>query len=213
MAENIGENITYTEYTDEQLALLAQGGDRDAEHVMVMRFMGLVRRKTRPYFLIGADSADLVQEGAIGLVAAIREYSPEHGVAFRSFAETCIVRQLFTAIKSATRKKHLPLNNYISLDKSSDDGNDECGMLADTIMQPGNVNPEDIFLEREEYMELLMRIGKELTELERRVLVRFIKGDSYNEIAKALGKTNKSVDNTIQRIKKKVSNILETMRE
>lgn len=212
MGSNTRVKRTYGEYNDEELVRLAQHGDKDAEHAVVMRFMGLVRLKTRPYFLIGADNADLLQEGAIGLVSAIREYSTDRGGAFRPFAETCIVRQLFTAIKSATRKKHIPLNNYVSLDKSTYEDSDESeSTLLDTMIQPGSVNPEDVFLEREEYRELVIRIEDELTELERDVLKLFIAGKSYGDIAEELGKTTKSVDNAIQRVKKKVSIILKTM--
>ena len=122
------------------------------------------------------------------------------------------MRQLFTAIKSATRKKHIPLNNYVSLDKSTYEDSDESeSTLLDTMIQPGSVNPEDVFLEREEYRELVIRIEEELTELERDVLKLFIAGKSYGDIAEELGKTTKSVDNAIQRVKKKVSIILKTM--
>lgn len=212
MESNTKTKEAYNKYTDEELVRLAQDGDKDAEHEIVLRFMGLVRLKTRPYFLIGADDSDLLQEGAIGLVSAIREYSPARGVAFRSFAETCIVHQLFTAIKSATRKKHSPLNNYISIDKNVSAESDESeNTLLDTMIQPGGINPEDAFLEREEYGEFLMKIQNELTELERSVLNLFLAEKSYGEIAEELGKTQKSVDNSIQRVKKKISSILKDM--
>lgn len=200
----------FGEYSDEQLAYLAQSGDRDAEYVLVERFMGLVKLKARPYFLMGADRADLIQEGAIGLVAAIREYEPDRGGSFRSFAETCIVRQIYSAIKTAARKKHLPLNNYVSLDRNAyEGGSDESeSTLMDTLIMPRTVNPEDIIVERESYSELLRRMEEELTELEKQVLVRFLDGLSYTDIADELGKSVKSVDNAIQRVKKKVKKLL-----
>ena len=172
--------------------------------------MGLVKLKARPYFLMGADRSDLIQEGAIGLVAAIREYEPDRGGSFRSFAETCIVRQIYSAIKTAARKKHLPLNNYVSLDRNAyEGGSDESeSTLMDTLIMPRTVNPEDIIVERESYSELLRRMEEELTELEKQVLVRFLDGLSYTDIADELGKSVKSVDNAIQRVKKKVKKLL-----
>lgn len=194
--------------------MAAQSGDREAEYALVVRFIGLVKLKARPYFLVGADRADLIQEGSIGLIAAVRDYDGERGGSFRSFAETCITRQMFTAIKAATRKKHLPLNNYVSLDKSAyPNGEGADSTFIETLVLPKTSNPEEIILDREEYRDFGLKLEETLTELERDVLVLFLHDKSYTEIAEALGKSTKSVDNAIQRVKKKVSALLKEMNE
>ena len=207
-------NTAYSELSDEELAIAAQSGDREAEYALVVRFMGLVKLKARPYFLVGADRADLIQEGSIGLIAAVRDYDCERGGSFRSFAETCITRQMFPAIKAATRKKHLPLNNYVSLDKSAYSNSESTdSTLVETLVLPKISNPEEIILDREEYRNFGQKLEKTLTELERKVLVLFLRDKSYAEIAETLGKSTKSVDNAIQRVKKKVSALLKDMSE
>lgn len=195
--------------SDEKLVQLAQSGDCDAEHSLVVRFMGLVRMKARPYFLVGADRSDLIQEGAIGLCAAIRDYDHEKHVSFRSFAEICINRQLIAAIKRATRQKHIPLNSYISLDKPVyNDDEDNNSSLGDTLMSISASNPEELAVDKESTNHILRGLENGLTELELNVLVRFVDGKSYTEIAESIGRSPKAVDNALQRIKKKVLKLI-----
>lgn len=200
----------YGKLSDENLALMAQDGDSAAEQTLVLRYMGLVRLKARPYFLVGADKADLIQEGSIGLLGAIREFDGAKRTGFRSFAEVCINYQLISAIKRSTRKKHQPLNNYISLDKSADDGGSVNSAFGDSI-QSGFVSadPEALMINRENLIFLINGLQSRLTELERNVLALFLDGKRYAEISHTLGKTNKTVDNALQRIKKKLSKIID----
>ncbi len=198
----------YAEMNDEALAAAAKEGDREAERSLVIRFMPLVRLKSRPYFLIGADSADLVQEGAIGLCSAIRDFDPERNVSFRAYAEVCITNNVLAAIKRASRKKHLPLNNSISLDKpiGTDEENKET--LADRLNAASEGNPEEIALRHESELRLTKIMEEQLTELETNVLTLFLNGRSYKQIADELGRSPKAVDNALQRVKKKVAGLL-----
>lgn len=199
----------YAEMNDEALAAAAKEGDREAERSLVIRFMPLVRLKSRPYFLIGADSADLVQEGAIGLCSAIRDFDPERNVSFRAYAEVCITNNVLAAIKRASRKKHLPLNNSISLDKpiGTDEENKET--LADRLNAASEGNPEEIAIKHEEELRVAKLLECRLTELEQQVLTMFLDGSSYRQIAEALGRSPKAADNALQRVKKKVAALLE----
>lgn len=195
--------------TDEELVLLAKSSDKLAEQAVYERFMSLVRIKARPYFLVGADKADLVQEGAIGLFNAIRDFDPERQVNFRSFAELCITRQIFSAIKSATRQKHIPLNTYVSLDKPVYDDDEQSASFGDTIAGSAEENPEELIVNREAAEAMQKAIRDSLTELECSVLELFIDGKSYVEIACAIGKSPKTVDNALQRIKRKTVKLIE----
>lgn len=199
----------YREMTDEELVLLAKNSDKLAENTVYERFMSLVRVKARPYFLIGADKADLVQEGAIGLFNAIRDFDCERQVNFRSFAELCITRQIFSAIKSATRQKHIPLNTYVSLDKPVYSDDEQSASFGDTIVGNAEENPEELIVNRETAETMQRAISDSLTELERSVLELFIDGKSYVEIAAAIGKSPKTVDNALQRIKRKTARIID----
>lgn len=195
--------------TDEELALLAQEGNSEAEQLLVIRFMGLVRIKARPYFLVGADKADLIQEGAIGLCNAIRDYDESKQVCFHTFAEVCINRQMISAIKAATRLKHSPLNNYISLDKPAYSYDDDSGKdISEILVTMISPNPEELALEKEAQRALISNLEKNLTELEINVLFRFLDGQSYGDIAKAIGRTQKGVDNALQRVKKKIIKLM-----
>lgn len=198
----------YAGIEDEALALLAQKGDEDAERQLVERFMPLVRLKSRPYFLIGADSADLVQEGAIGLCGAIRDYDPERNVGFRAYAEVCIANNVLAAVKRATRKKHLPLNSSISLDKPLGEDEESSETLADRLNSPGEGNPEELAIKHESELDFTKRLEARLTELESQVLTRFLNGKSYQQIGDELGRSPKAADNALQRVKKKVAALL-----
>ncbi len=200
----------FEDYSDEKLVELAQSGDSDAESALIVRFMGLVKLETRPFFLVGADKSDLIQEGSIGLVAAIRDYDESRGGSFRSFAEICISRKIYSAIKTAVRKKHQPLNDYVSLDRNvfENINDDSDTVLADNLVVPNLDNPEDLIIEKESYDELIAQMNERLTTLEKQVLELFLDGYSYAQIAESLSKTVKAVDNAIQRIKKKVKKLL-----
>lgn len=190
------------ELSDEELITLARSGQAWAEETLCERHKNLVRIKARPYFLIGADREDLLQEGMIGLYKAVRDYDPKHEMSFRPFAEICIVRQIITAIKQATRKKHAPLNTYISFYKAADDDSERT--LMDTMPAAHNDNPEELMISRESMEDMTKMLNTMLSPLEKSVLELFLEGHSYQEIAAALGRGPKTVDNALQRIKKKI---------
>lgn len=180
---------------DEALAQLAQNGSSDAEHTLVVRFMPLVRIKARPYFLIGADHSDLVQEGSIGLFSAIRDYDCEKHTSFRTYAEVCIGNNIIAAIKRATRKKHFPLNSYISLDKPVffDNPDDEARCLGDSILLAATIDPEELAIDREAELHILHGLKAELTELELSVLRLYISGKAMRRSPKALAEAQKQL--------------------
>ena len=196
------------ENKDGRLVRLAQSGDNDAMEQLCAEYKDTVRMLARPYFLIGADRDDLIQEGMIGLYKAVRDYEPGHDMSFRSFAELCIVRQIITAIKQATRKKHVPLNTYISFYKATDDENERT--LIDTMPAARTDNPEELIISRESMTDMTKMLDTMLTPLEKDVLELFLEGHSYQEIAAALGRRPKTVDNALQRIKKKLEAYLKS---
>ncbi|MDD6047016.1 MAG: RNA polymerase sporulation sigma factor SigH [Christensenellales bacterium] len=204
------EELDYLNMTDEALVERSHAGDARADETLCERYKNIVRIKARPYFLIGADREDLVQEGMIGLYKAIRDYTPDHNAVFRSFAEMCIVRQLISAIKRATRKKHAPLNTYVSLYGSTfaEEDNRERPLL-DTMAMVRTESPEDAFISKESTEHILGSIEKLLTPLEKQVLDLFMDGYSYQQIAAALGRGTKTVDNALQRIKRKLEKHLQ----
>lgn len=193
----------YGAMEDELLAVLAKAGDATASDELYHRYKNIVRGKARPYFLVGADRDDLIQEGMIGLFKAIRDFSDEKNSSFRPFAEICITRQILTAIKQATRNKHKPLNSYDSLYESVyDDGSEK--QLMDMIESRTALDPEELYIKQELHESLMQTVEKSLTEYERAVLDGFLDGRSYSEIAAELGHSTKSVDNALQRIRKKL---------
>ena len=204
------EELDSLNMTDEALVERSHAGDARADETLCERYKNIVRIKARPYFLIGADREDLVQEGMIGLYKAIRDYTPDHNAVFRSFAEMCIVRQLISAIKRATRKKHAPLNTYVSLYGSTfaEEDNRERPLL-DTMAMVRTESPEDAFISKESTEHILGSIEKLLTPLEKQVLDLFMDGYSYQQIAAALGRGTKTVDNALQRIKRKLEKHLQ----
>ena len=193
---------------DEQIVVLAQETDGPALEYLLNKYKNFVRTKARSYFLIGADHEDIVQEGMIGLYKAIRDYKAEKLSSFRAFAELCITRQIITAIKTATRQKHIPLNSYISLNKPIYE-EDSDRTLLDVITEEGMSNPEDMLIDREDLSFIEGRIGQMLSGLEKEVLVRYMEGKSYVEIADEMGRHVKSIDNALQRIKRKLLKYLE----
>ena len=192
--------------TDEALCKLAAGGDRIAEETLVMRYQRFVRACARPYFLAGGDTEDLLQEGMLGLLTAIREYDEQRGAAFSTYAAACIRSRLFSALKMASRKKHAPLNQAMSLDSSFSDGGGEETEGRPSVL-PQTSGPEDLFLDREAYEERIERLKAGLSSMETGILPLYLRGLSYGEIAAVIGKPSKSVDNAVQRIRKKAAQI------
>lgn len=192
--------------TDEELILRLRAGDAEAERLLYDRYKQTVRSRAHTYFLIGADHEDLVQEGMIGLYRAVCDYDPEKAASFRSFAELCITRRILSAIKHATRKKHAPLNTYVSLNQPKFTEDDD-GTLFDTMQNLRVVDPEEDLIGREEYERLLRYLDENLSSLERTVLNLYLNGFSYQQIAVRLNRPPKSIDNALQRIKHKLEAI------
>ncbi len=183
---------------DEQLCELANKGDEQAERRLILNYSWLVKACSRPLFLAGGDSEDLIQEGMIGLISAIRQYDPGRDVPFRTFAELCIRNRMLTAVRSALRMKHNPLNNYVSFESPQFDEND-------TAITKDLRNPEELVISGERVEEIMHSLTATLSPFEEKVLGQFLKGSSYAQIASETGKTEKSVDNAVQRIRKKLS--------
>ena len=181
--------------------------DGDALEYLLNKYKNFVRAKARSYFLIGADREDIVQEGMIGLYKAIRDFRPSKMASFRAFAELCITRQIITAIKTATRQKHRPLNSYVSLNKPAYDEESD-RMLIDVLSSVKVSNPEDIIIGQEDYSTIESKMGKLLSPLEMQVLRKYIEGKSYFEVADELGRSVKSVDNALQRVKNKLEKLI-----
>ena len=191
----------YASFSDAQLHGLAVSGDRIAEEELVKRYMQLVRACSRPLFLAGGDSEDLIQEGMFGLLSAIKEFDPMNGSSFRTFAEHCIKKRLYSAIKSASRMKHFPLNDGMSFEQLSEESNSQLSAGTESF----NRMPEDLILARESKEELYNALSNCLSKLESKVLDLFLDGLSYQDIASRLGKDTKSVDNAVQRIRHKLA--------
>ncbi|HWB67379.1 MAG TPA: RNA polymerase sporulation sigma factor SigH [Mycobacteriales bacterium] len=195
-----------TRTNDEDVALVdaARRGDEDALAALLVKYRGFARAKARSYFLVGADHEDIVQEGMIGLYKAIRDFKPDMASSFRTFAELCITRQIITAIKSATRHKHGPLNSYISFSQPLlvDDDGDRC--LADVLPMTAISDPCDLVISAERIRALQQHFDDALSDLEAEVLRLYVDGKSYLEIAGMLQRQVKSIDNALQRIKRKL---------
>ncbi|MEG1523960.1 MAG: RNA polymerase sporulation sigma factor SigH [Clostridia bacterium] len=199
----------YETLTDEELITLLRGGDARAEELLYARYKLIVRGKARTYFLVGADREDIIQEGMIGLYKAVCDYEFEKLTSFRAFAELCITRQIISAIKSATRKKHMPLNTYVSLNRSVYEGDGE-RTLMDVLVSTHISDPEEVFIGRENYDAMAKSIEDSLSKLEKNALELYLRGYSYQQIADAMGKSNKCIDNAIQRVKKKLEEQLKS---
>nr|WP_106781864.1 RNA polymerase sporulation sigma factor SigH [Lysinibacillus timonensis] len=198
----------FDECTDEELVELVRQGSSDALDFLITKYRLFVKAKARSYFLIGADKEDIIQEGMIGLYKAIRDFKGDKLSSFRAFAELCITRQIITAIKTATRQKHIPLNSYVSLDKPIYDEESDRTLL-DVITNTKPDDPEHLMIYREEYSHLEGKIGEILSELEQQVLALYLDGQSYNEISEELNRHVKSIDNALQRVKRKLERHLE----
>ena len=201
----------FVDMPDEQIVGQAQQGDSVAVEYLLSKYKNFVRSKARSYFLIGADHEDIVQEGMIGLFKAIRDYQAERLSSFRAFAELCITRQIITAIKTATRQKHVPLNSYVSLNKPIYDEESD-RTLMDVIVEGRAQNPEELIIGRENLVSIRDRVDQVLSSLEQDVLNAYLDGKSYQEIADKLGRHVKSIDNALQRVKRKLEKFLEESR-
>ncbi|WP_146553692.1 RNA polymerase sporulation sigma factor SigH [Rummeliibacillus sp. SL167] len=193
---------------DEQLVELARNGDTEALDFLINKYKPFVRLKVKSYFLIGADKEDIVQEGMIGLYKAIRDFKDDKLASFKAFAELCIKRQIITAIKTATRQKHIPLNSYVSLDKPIFE-EESAKTLMDMLTGATIDDPEKLMIHREEFNRLEEKISQVLSSLERQVLALYLEGCSYQEISARLDRHVKSIDNALQRIKRKLERHLE----
>jgi RNA polymerase sporulation-specific sigma factor len=197
--------------SDEDLVAAVRRGDDHALEVLLDRYRGFARAKSRSYFLVGGDREDIVQEGMIGLYKAVRDFDPDAGAAFRSFAELCITRQILTAIKTATRLKHAPLNKYVSFDKPSGSENDLT--VEDAVCVEAEADPLHQLLLGDDVRNLRAVFDEVLSELETRVLSLYVEGRSYQEIAEQLGRHVKSIDNALQRIKRKLESRLRAIQQ
>jgi RNA polymerase sporulation-specific sigma factor len=193
---------------DEDLVASAKSGDDYASEYIINKYRNFVRVKAKAYFLIGADREDIIQEGMIGLYKAIRDFRADKLSSFRAFAELCITRQIITAIKTATRQKHIPLNSYISLNKPIYD-EDSDRTLLDVISSIKVSDPEELVINQEASATMRERIRKNLSELECKVLTAYLEGKSYQEMANELNRHVKSIDNALQRVKRKLERNLE----
>ena len=198
----------YQALTDEEVVSLCRQGDSFAEEYLLNKYKNFVRSRARSYFLIGADHEDIVQEGMIGLYKAIRDFKPEKLSSFRAFAELCITRQIITAIKTATRQKHIPLNSYISLNRPIYDEESDRTLL-DIIIEGSTGNPEEMIINQENVGTIHQKMNEVLSGLEQEVLSAYLDGKSYQEIAELLDRPVKSIDNALQRVKRKLEKYLE----
>jgi RNA polymerase sporulation-specific sigma factor len=191
--------------TDEELVDLARAdGNERAIELLLNRYRHYARAKARSYFLSGADKDDIIQEGMIGLYKAIRDFQKEKNIAFRAFAELCITRQIITAIKTATRQKHQALNSYVSLSRTYM-GDDDERPMADILVGDHGPDPADVVISSEEMSVIRSSMGRVLSKFEIQVMQLYVEGKSYQQIADSLGKHSKSIDNALQRIKRKLS--------
>ncbi|MBV1816778.1 RNA polymerase sporulation sigma factor SigH [Anaerosalibacter bizertensis] len=193
---------------DEDIVEEAKKGDFQALEYLITKYKNFVRAKARSYFLIGADREDIIQEGMIGLYKAIRDYNKDKLTSFKAFAELCITRQIITAIKTATRQKHIPLNSYVSLNKPIYDEESDRTLL-DVLSGVKITDPEELIISREELNNMESKIGEILSDLEWEVLMAYLEGKSYQEIGEELNRHVKSIDNALQRVKRKLERYLE----
>ena len=201
--------VDYSNYTDEELILRLRDGETGVTDYIMEKYKNLVRSKAKSMYILGADSEDLIQEGMIGLFKAVRDYDSGRDASFATFAELCISRQMYTAVQASRRQKHIPLNTYISLYGEGATGGDseEPGLLQ-SLISKADMNPEDMLIDRENVENLSRQIEQELSHFENQVLDLYLTGMSYTQIAKVLGRDDKSTDNALSRIKGKVKKLL-----
>ena len=197
----------FEERLDEEVVIEAQDINVRAQEYLINKYKNFVKAKAKSYFLIGADKEDIYQEGMIGLYKAIRDFKADRLSSFRAFAEICVTRQIITAIKTATRQKHIPLNTYISLNKPIYDEESDRTLL-DVLSGAKITDPEELVISREEVISIQNEIGEVLSDLEMEVLMSYLDGKSYQEIACDLDRHAKSIDNALQRVKRKLEKCL-----
>ncbi|AAK81089.1 RNA polymerase sporulation sigma factor SigH [Clostridium acetobutylicum] len=210
MENEIASNrqINFDDKLDEEIVMMAKLGDEKSQEYLINKYSNFVKVKAKSYFLIGADKEDICQEGMIGLYKAIRDFKPIKLASFKAFAEICITRQIITAIKTATRQKHIPLNTYVSLNKPIYD-EDSDRTLFDVVSSVEVSDPEELIISKEEVAKIRKNMLKVLSSLEIEVLESYLEGKSYQEIAKDLDRCSKSIDNALQRVKRKLEKCLE----
>lgn len=205
--EQIEVNVYETMEDDEEIIRTIHQGDSGALDFIINRYKDFVRMKARTYFLIGADKEDIIQEGMIGLFKAIRDFDEDKLSSFKAFAEVCITRQIITAIKTATRQKHIPLNSYVSLDKPMYDEESERTLL-DVIAGSTAIDPQELLVDREKLIDAELKLSELLSEFEKDVLHLYIGGCTYQEISSELKRHEKSIDNALQRVKRKFEQLM-----
>ena len=198
---NMDPDTPYAANSDEELCAMTAAGDREAEEALVKRYNRLVRQITRPYFLAGGDSDDLIQEGMLGLMKAVREFDCSKEASFRTFAEVCIRNRVYSVLRAAARGKHSPLNHSISIETPFFESNSYTAIDGHEAQE----NPEDLMIRRENRSHDLLRINQKLSPLEGKVLSLYLDGLTFSEIAQVLGKPSKSVENAVQRIRRKAA--------
>lgn len=200
----------FKQATDEELILMYRDGEEDAAGFIMNKYKNLVRKKASSMYILGADRDDLIQEGMIGLFKAVRDYDMGRDVNFYTFADLCVSRQMYTAVQASNRQKHLPLNTYISIysqSANSEEGTEEYPIM-NTLASQKETNPEEMVIEQENMEQMENAILKELSEFEKQVFELHLTGMTYTEIAKVLGRDEKSTDNALQRMKSKIKKIL-----
>lgn len=207
MPEIQQSNSSFENKLDEEIVMEAKQGDSMAQEYLINKYKNFVKAKSKSYFLIGADKEDIYQEGMIGLYKAIRDFKPDKLSSFKAFAELCVTRQIITAIKTATRQKHIPLNTYISLNKPIYDEESDRTLL-DILSGIKVTDPEELVISKEEVNHIETEIGQILSDLEMEVLMSYLDGKSYQEIACDLDRHAKSIDNALQRVKRKLEKCL-----
>lgn len=200
----------YKALTDEELIRRLRSGESQIMDYIMVKYMNMVKKNANEMFLLGGENKDLVQEGMIGLFKAVLDFDLDKGVSFHHFAQTCVERQLYTAIKASQRQKHTPLNSYVSIYEEKESADEEkYTPLIDTISGEKDNNPEELFLDKEYLLGIEAALKEKLSELENRVLYLHLLGMDYRTIAKILDRSPKTIDNALQRMKMKVSQILE----
>lgn len=197
----------YDTVADEELIRRLRAGEKEIMDYLMNKYKNLVRREVRTLYLLGGEKDDLIQEGMIGLFKAVEDYNPEQSVPFFSFAKLCITRQVYSAIEASKRKKHIPLNSYVSI--YEDEEGDDKGSVLDTLEAEEDSNPENVFLTRDYNRYLKSRLETSLSEMEREVFFLYLMGNDYKEIAQIMGKPSKTIDNALQRIRSKAGKIVQ----
>ena len=208
---SVTEEPKYSEMEDEEVLCYVRSGHKRGIEYLMEKYKSLVRIKTRSYFLVGADREDIIQEGMIGLYKAVRDYKSDKSIPFRVFAEMCITRQIITAVKTATRQKHIPLNSYVSLNKKIFDEESDKSLI-EVLQEISVTNPEELLISKEEQNVIESKIMELLSPFEKEVLSKYLKGIAYQEIAKQLDRPVKSVDNALQRLRKKIEKSIKEIR-